>query len=884
MYAGNQKIEILIPGDTLGILLRDSINGATDANINAFDLARSQVQSALLQQGYQSIRYLDSQTKKILLVVGKKKNKTTAKLEDESKALADSNTSYIFKAGYLAYIKQSNKPLIITDEIIIKFNPGTTQPQINNIFHDYGLTIKLQHPYSPLEYTVIVNSNAPSDALKISQTLRNNSSVKYAQLNYFHPISFNTAPNYSDRQWSSENTGGVGSVDDADIDAEAAWNFTKGNSNTIIGVVDGGFDAGHDDLAPNLYYNPGEIPGNGADDDGNSHADDINGWNFSNNNNNLSGGIHGTSVLGVAAADDNVFGITGSCPGCRYLLGTAVNFMAEPCGLAIDYFVKMKVRIINISWSYDGYMVPDNIREAIAIATSNGILVLCAVSDVAGNYCYAHDGLLPDIAALPDVMGISASTCKDMFDIALSSGACISLLAPSGTEEPSRGAFRITTTDVRGAGGYNTGAADKCVYSGPVLDADYTGCFYGSSAATPLTAGVAGLILSANPIITAKQIQNLLQDCADKIEHSTAKYSPQNGKSSKDTHGYGRLNAYEAVKIASTDPAKGGRSGVDIFLRDNELDWGNTEKPSTYSFEPARGPSLPCWESMDIKVDAPDASSNFNPPADSKAFDDFSDESPIGGKLNKVYVRVRNRGFRVSTGVTVKLHWVHGGAGLPLLPSNFWDKFPADATVPSEWNSLGSKSISNLEYSGASSVISGDRTAQIVAFDFNAPVHDPSTRNHYCLMVIVSSREDLMPTEELKSNPNRLIMDFVSSHYNNATHRNYNIVTEDAAFSAEFFMYNPLTDATASKLEVIFKGQKIPVHFSDSLEGKLVYLKKNEKKLVRLNIDPGGLKEPTKITIQQIVPGKKKEDDRVLGGITYFIVPTSNKAASKNKK
>jgi len=145
-------------------------------------------------------------------------------------------------------------------------------------------------------------------------------------------------------------------------------------------------------------------------------------------------------------------------------------------------------------------------------------------------------------------------------------------------------------------------------------------------------------------------------------------------------------------------------------------------------------------------------------------------------------------------------------------------------------------------------------------------------------MAIISSPDDLMPPNELKSglpeslpDNQRLNMDYVTTHYNNATHRNYNIITEDAAFRTEFNMYNPLPGPLTSKLEVSFKGQKIPVHFSDSLEGKLISLKKNEKKLVRLNIDPSSLKEPTEITIQQVMTGKKKDEFKVIGGYSFIF-------------
>ncbi|GEM_PF-6063292 len=68
-------------------------------------------------------------------------------------------------------------------------------------------------------------------------------------------------------------------------------------------------------------------------------------------------------------------------------------------------------------------------------------------------------------------------------------------------------------------------------------------------------------------------------------------------------HGFGRINAYDAVRIVGTYVA-GGNRGVDLFMRDNVLDWGNEEQWSNRRYPSSDG-ELPYWESMDIKVDAP---------------------------------------------------------------------------------------------------------------------------------------------------------------------------------------------------------------------------------------------------------------------------------------
>ena len=206
-----------------------------------------------------------------------------------------------------------------------------------------------------------------------------------------YPMDYKDEPRFGEL-WGLENTGqpilGRAGTPDVDVDAPAANALSSGGESVVVAVIDDGVDFGHPDLAGHQWVNEDEVPNNNLDDDNNGYIDDVNGFDFSNDDNTVHDTLedfHGTHVAGTIAASVNGGDVVGVAPNVEIM---ALKFIGGPFGSlsaaieAIEYAGENGARISNNSW---GYVGPPDPALRDAIEASGMLFVASAGNDALNN-------------------------------------------------------------------------------------------------------------------------------------------------------------------------------------------------------------------------------------------------------------------------------------------------------------------------------------------------------------------------------------------------------------------------------------------------------------------------------------------------------------------
>jgi subtilisin family serine protease len=369
--------------------------------------------------------------------------------------------------------------------------------------------------------------------------------VEYAEPDYVRTVDALPDDEKFGQEWGLNNTGqpidgdpGVGAG--VDIDAPEAWEHGTGSADVVVADIDEGCDFRHPDLAANMWTNPGEVPDNHLDDDGNGFVDDVHGWDFKNDDASTFDGaldfsdatdFHGTHTSGtIGAVGNNGVGVTGVCWTVRImsikfleLSGTTSDAIAS-----FDYAVLMKqrgvnLRAVNCSWGGGGFS--QALYEAISHATDAGMLVCCSSGNGGSDHRGDDNDLAPSYPASFDLDGIISVGAWTRYD-----------------QEATFSNYGHTSVDLLAPGGV-------VASTGP------NGHYYfstGTSMAAPHVTGAVALIASTVPSLSPADIKNVLLSTTVPVQYAHASVTG------------GRLDLRAAVEAAIAlggDDGGGGGGG-----------------------------------------------------------------------------------------------------------------------------------------------------------------------------------------------------------------------------------------------------------------------------------------------------------------------------------
>lgn len=409
---------------------------------------------------------------------------------------------------------QTQEAEFVPGEILVKFKETVQTAQIQSTFSNAGLEQREYISAIGLYRCSISDRGEVNAAVRACQTDAN---VEYAEPNYIYrtssarPMVANVPddPRFSEL-WGMQNS------NDADIDADEAWDVQTGSKEVLIGVIDTGVDYNHEDLQANMWRNPGESgdgkENNGVDDDGNGFVDDVFGWDFNSNDNDpMDDNGHGTHVSGtIGAVGNNGTGVVGvnwqvTIMALKFLdangSGSTDNAVS-----AIIYAAENGAVITSNSWGGAGGS--QALEDAIEFARDRNSLFVAA----AGNSSLNTDNFpnFPSNYETENVVSVAASDRNDQLASFSNFGKrTVDLAAPG-----------VDILSCQPGNGYQV--------------------FSGTSMATPHVSGVAGLILAQYPGLNYRQVMIRVLGGVD----------PKSQFDGNTVTG-GRLNAADAL---STDP------------------------------------------------------------------------------------------------------------------------------------------------------------------------------------------------------------------------------------------------------------------------------------------------------------------------------------------
>jgi subtilisin family serine protease len=426
------------------------------------------------------------------------------------------------EVGTHVYVGEDGQtPFVPNGDIYITFAEGVDAEEQAIVLDEFSLVLEEQRSLTKIRATVTTASMNP---IKVAYFLEKCSLVGDATPDMDSILKEYGLAEPTEKlfphQWHLKNTGTILGANpphkinpNAHLSVLDAWNRlgNKGSSDITIAVIDMGFDLQHPDIKDNIV-GAFDVWENGPFTQPKTFRD------------------HATPCAGLALARENNFGTIGVAPNSKFMPLSGLGFSVRDTEVMFNYCVNNGADVISCSW---GSIQPEHElnsekEDIIRTAATKGRKGKgCVILFAAGN---EDQEIVNVYGRHPDVICIGASTSQDIHASYSNRGFEVDVVAPSNGDWPL----------IAPRASWDSGHW----FDGNEVDPQYKH-FGGTSAATPLIAGVCALMLSANPKLTAKEVKEILMLTADKIGHPT---DYVNGHSRR--YGAGRVNADKAVAEA----------------------------------------------------------------------------------------------------------------------------------------------------------------------------------------------------------------------------------------------------------------------------------------------------------------------------------------------
>jgi subtilisin family serine protease len=471
-------------------------------------------------------------------------------------------------ASHVYRLKDSPNTLVyLTDQITIQFADRVDKAAIGAEIAAFGLQAFQTVEGIPQTFVFRLTPRATANPIKLANQLMRRPDVLTAEPNIVIRTQLHYRPRDSQypQQWYLNHSGGSGLAIGSHISAEAAWDMTRGVRSIVVAIADDAIDLNHPDfqgkgkiVAPKDLKGRDSIPLPDAAQEN-----------------------HGTACAGVAVAEENGDGIVGVAPGCSLMPIRTTGYLDDDAVEQVfNWAIDNGASVISCSWGPSAVYFPLSLRQRAVLTKAatrgrggKGCVIIFASGNAnrpvsgavneqgwTGNVLSGPTNWLNGFAVHPDVIAVAACTSLSKKSAYSNWGANISVAAPSNNAPP--GLWLQQTGYTLSAPVIRTSLPGKGVFTvdrvgGAGYDSsNFTDTFGGTSSACPVVAGVAALVLSANPDLTAQSVRQILQRTADKLVDPEP--DPQLGlqKGTYDVNGhsqwfgYGKVNAAKAVQAA----------------------------------------------------------------------------------------------------------------------------------------------------------------------------------------------------------------------------------------------------------------------------------------------------------------------------------------------